>query len=38
MPIFSKFFTDIWPTADIRLTTDTDIPKFAYRCFCRYFN
>jgi len=25
-----NFFTDIWPTADIRLVTDTDIPKFAY--------
>jgi len=25
-----KFFTDIWPAADIRLATDTDNPKFAY--------
>jgi len=28
------FFTDIWLAADFRLTTDTDIPKFAYRYFC----
>jgi len=26
----SNFFTDIWPVADISMTTDTDIPKFAY--------
>jgi len=36
--IFKNIFTDIWPAADIRLATDTDIPKFAYRCFCRYFD
>jgi len=29
--IFKKIFTDIWPVANIRLATDTDIPKFAYR-------
>jgi len=29
--IFQKIFTDI------RLATDTDIPKFAYRYICRYF-
>jgi len=27
--IFKFFFIDIWPVADIRLATDTDIPKFA---------
>jgi len=32
---FQKFFTDSWPTADIRLSTDT---RFAYRYFCRYFD
>jgi len=32
------FFTDIWPAADIRLATETDIPKFAYRYIYRYFN
>jgi len=31
--IFKKIFTDIWPAADIRLATHTDIPKLAYRCF-----
>jgi len=36
-PIFSEFFTDNWPVADILLTTDTDIPKFVYRYICRYF-
>jgi len=36
IPIFSNFFTDIWPAADIRLATDTDIPKFAYR-LAKYF-
>jgi len=30
--------TDIWPVANIRLTTDTDILKFAYRYICQYFN
>jgi len=34
----SIFFTDIWPAADIRLVTDTDIPKFAYRYIFRYLN
>jgi len=38
IPIFSIFFTDIWPVADILFITDTDIPKFAYRHICRYFN
>jgi len=33
-----NFFTDIWPVVNILLTTDTDIPKFAYRFICRYFN
>jgi len=31
--IFKKNFTDIWPVAEILeilLTTDTNIPKFAY--------
>jgi len=32
------FFTDTWPTADIRMATDTDISNFAYRYICRYFN
>jgi len=36
--IFKTFFTDIRPVADIRLAIDTDIPKFAYRYTCRYFN
>jgi len=31
LPIFSKNVTDIWPVANIRLTTDADIPKFAYQ-------
>jgi len=31
------FFTDIRPAAAIRLATATDIPKFAYRYFFRYF-
>jgi len=35
--VFKKFFTNICPAADIRLATDTDIPKFAYRYFCQYF-
>jgi len=35
-PIFSIFFTDIWPV-NILLTTDTDIPKFAYRYFTKVF-
>jgi len=30
-------FTDICPVADIRLVTDTDIPKFAYRYFNKVF-
>jgi len=30
-----KVVTDIWPAADIRLATNTDIPKFAYRYICR---
>jgi len=34
--IFKTFFTDIWPVTDIRLTTDTDVSKFAHRCICRY--
>jgi len=38
IPIFSNFFTDIWPAADIRMATDTDILKFACRYICRYFN
>jgi len=33
-----NFFTDIWSVVDIVLVTDTDIPKFAYRYICRYFN
>jgi len=37
--IFSKkSFTDIWTVADILLTTDTDILKFASRYIYRYFN
>jgi len=32
--IFKKNFTDIFPAADIRLATDTDILKFAYRYIC----
>jgi len=32
-----NFFTEIWPAADIRLATDTDIPKFAYRYFNKVF-
>jgi len=35
--IFKKFFTDIWPAVDIRLATDTDIPKFAYRYLNKVF-
>jgi len=36
--IFSiLFLTDIWPSADIRLATDTDIPKFVYRYFNEVF-
>jgi len=31
------FFIDIWPAADIRLATDTDILKFAYRYFKKVF-
>jgi len=31
--IFSVFFTDIWPVTDIRLATDTNIPKFVYPMF-----
>jgi len=30
-PDIFNFFTDVWPVADLLLTTDTDIPKFAYR-------
>jgi len=37
-PYFQIFFTDLWPVANILLTTETDIPKFAYRYICRYFN
>jgi len=33
IPVFSIFLTDIWPVANILLTTDTDILKFAYRYF-----
>jgi len=36
--IFNYFFSDIWPAADIQLAIYTDIPKFAYGYFCRYFN
>jgi len=36
--ILKKIFTDIWPVADILLTTETEIPKFAYRYVCLYFN
>jgi len=35
--IFKNFFTDIWPSADIRLATDTDVSKFAYRYFNKVF-
>jgi len=28
---------EIWPAANIRLATDTDIPKFAYRYFNKVF-
>jgi len=38
IPTFLIFFTDIWPAVDIRLATDTDISKFAYGHFSRYFN
>jgi len=31
-----NFFTDIWPPTDIRMATDTDILKFAYRYIFRY--
>jgi len=33
---FFETVTDICPVANIRLATDTDIPKFAYRYICRY--
>jgi len=33
-----EYFTNIWTDADIRLATDTDIPKFAHRYVCRNFN
>jgi len=36
--IFKNFFTDIWSAADVLLTIDTDILKFAYRYIWRYFN
>jgi len=36
--MFKKIFTDIWPNSDIRLATITDIQKFAYWYFFRYFN
>jgi len=35
--IFKKNFTDICPAANIQLSTNTDIPKFAYRYFNKYF-
>jgi len=35
--IFKIFFTDICPAANIRLATDTNVPKFAYRYIYRYF-
>jgi len=36
--IFKKIFIDIWPVADIRLATNTNISKFAFRYNCQYFN
>jgi len=38
IPIFKKKLTNICPVAYIRLAIDTDIPKFTYQYFCRYFN
>jgi len=36
--MFSIFFPNICQAADIRMATDTDIPKFAYRYIYQYFN
>jgi len=35
---FQILFTDVWPVADIRLATDTDILKLAYQYIFRYLN
>jgi len=35
---YFHFFRHIWPVTDIRLATDTDISKLAYRYICRYLN